>query len=43
MRTSIAAFLLALPLMAAPAIAQNQNVQNEADKGIKTQNSGASG
>ena len=43
MRTIMAAFLLAVPLMAAPAIAQNQNVQNEANKGIKTQNSGASG
>lgn len=43
MRTTMAAILLAVPLISGPAIAQNQNVQNEADKGIKTQNSGASG
>lgn len=43
MRTIMAAILLAVPLMSGPVIAQNQNVQNEADKGIKTQNSGASG
>lgn len=43
MRTIMAAILLAVPVMSGPVIAQNQNVQNEADKGIKTQNSGASG
>lgn len=41
------AILMTLPLMAGPAIAQqttpNPNVQSEANKGIKTQNSGASG
>ena len=36
MRTIMAAILLAIPLMSAPAIAQNQNVQNEADKGINS-------
>jgi hypothetical protein len=54
MRRSVTAILVAVPLLAGPAIAQqaapSQNVQttpgqmqNEADKGIKTQNSGASG
>lgn len=47
MRITMAAILMTVPLMAGPAIAQqttpNQNVQSEADKGIKTQNSGASG
>ena len=47
MRSTMAAILMTVPLVAAPAMAQpaapNQNLQSEADKGIKTQNSGASG
>ncbi|MBR0774729.1 hypothetical protein JQ543_15375 [Bradyrhizobium diazoefficiens] len=51
MRTTLVAILAALPIVAAPALAQQaapsqntpQNMQTEADKGIKTQNSGASG
>lgn len=47
MQTTMVAVILAVPLMAGPALAQqtapNHNVQTEADKGIKTQNSGASG
>jgi hypothetical protein len=47
MQSTMVAILVAVPLMAGPALAQqtapNQNVQTEADKGIKTQNSGASG
>jgi hypothetical protein len=47
MRTSIIAILIAVPLVIRPAVAQqaapSQNMQTEADKGIKTQNSGASG
>lgn len=47
MRPIMAAILMTVPLIAGPAIAQqtppNPNMQTEADKGIKTQNSGASG
>jgi hypothetical protein len=45
MRTPFGATLLALSLVAAPALAQSPSgtAQSEADKGIKTQNSGASG
>nr|WP_035710359.1 hypothetical protein [Bradyrhizobium sp. CCBAU 43298] len=47
MRSTMAAILTTIPLLAVPAIAQqttpNQNLQSEADKGIKTENSGASG
>jgi len=46
MRTTMAAILMMVPLVAGPALAQttpNPNMQSEADKGIKTQNSGASG
>lgn len=47
MRTTMAAILITVPLIAGPALAQqttpNPNLQSEADKGIKTQNSGASG
>ena len=53
MRSHVAALLAVLPLIATPVAAQqpgptpqagvNQNVQTDADKGIKTRNSGESG
>lgn len=47
MRTRILAILIVFPFSASPNVAQqatpNQHVQTEADKGIKTHNSGASG
>ena len=53
MRSHVAAILAVLPFIATPAAAQqtgatpqagvNQNVQTEADKGVKTRNSGESG
>lgn len=47
MKKLTAAVLVASALTVGPALAQqatpNQNLQNEADKGIKTHNSGASG
>jgi hypothetical protein len=45
MRILAAVGLMAATMLATPAMAQqvNQSTQTEADKGIKTQNSGASG
>ncbi|MDN5000188.1 hypothetical protein ACFQZO_04735 [Bradyrhizobium sp. GCM10027634] len=54
MRSHVVAILAVLPLISTPAAAQqqtgatpqagvNQNLQTEADKGIKTRNSGESG